>query len=281
MPSSPNFIFIGPSKSGSTWIYKLLKSHPDVYVPVAKDLYFFDKYYNKGVLWYEKHFDARMHEKAIGELSHDYFSSEIAIERIHSTYPEIKIICCLRNPYDRALSSYRFFKRNGLVNGDFLDAVQKYPMIIDEGRYYTHLSYVYSKFPEDQVLVLFFDDLEKDPQEFAKTIFSFLNVDPAFQSPFIGKKVNVSSSPRSHFFAKIAKHIAVALRNAGFPNLVGMLKMNRVILRFLYKDDESNNNVYESQYKYFTSDMVSTFNSEISSLETITKRELHSWKVAL
>ena len=38
----PDFLYIGPDKSGSTWLYEVLRRHPEVFVPSVKDLYFFD-----------------------------------------------------------------------------------------------------------------------------------------------------------------------------------------------------------------------------------------------
>lgn len=36
----PNFIFIGPDKSGSSWLYNIFKAHPEIFVPEIKDIYF-------------------------------------------------------------------------------------------------------------------------------------------------------------------------------------------------------------------------------------------------
>jgi hypothetical protein len=36
----PNFLGIGVPKAGTTWLYELLKAHPEVYVPsYRKELY--------------------------------------------------------------------------------------------------------------------------------------------------------------------------------------------------------------------------------------------------
>ena len=35
----PNFLYIGTSKAGSTWIYNVLDHHPDVYMAPGKGLY--------------------------------------------------------------------------------------------------------------------------------------------------------------------------------------------------------------------------------------------------
>ena len=50
----PNFIYIGPPKTGSKWITKVLKSHPEVFVS-GIDMYFFDRdtNYSKGFDWYK------------------------------------------------------------------------------------------------------------------------------------------------------------------------------------------------------------------------------------
>ena len=52
----PNFLHIGPSKSGSTWLHEVLIGHPEVYLSQAKDLYFFNRYYDRGPGWYRAQF---------------------------------------------------------------------------------------------------------------------------------------------------------------------------------------------------------------------------------
>jgi hypothetical protein len=38
----PNFIIIGAQKSGTTWLYKNLELHPEIWLPPEKELHFFD-----------------------------------------------------------------------------------------------------------------------------------------------------------------------------------------------------------------------------------------------
>jgi hypothetical protein len=42
MSPQPNFIYIGTSKAGSTWLFDILSRHPEVYITPTKGLYFFD-----------------------------------------------------------------------------------------------------------------------------------------------------------------------------------------------------------------------------------------------
>ena len=84
----PTFLFVGADKCGSTWLFKVLQQHPQCFVPAAKDIYFFDRYYGRGLQWYASFFSsAPRSARAIGELSHDYLYSEQAAERIASTLP--------------------------------------------------------------------------------------------------------------------------------------------------------------------------------------------------
>ncbi len=46
-PTLPNFVYIGPSKAGSTWLHEVLITQPQVFMTRAKDLYFFDRYFDK------------------------------------------------------------------------------------------------------------------------------------------------------------------------------------------------------------------------------------------
>ena len=42
----PNFLYVGAGKSGSTWIFEIFRDHPEIFVPISKDIMFFDRYYH-------------------------------------------------------------------------------------------------------------------------------------------------------------------------------------------------------------------------------------------
>ena len=53
----PTFLGIGVQRAGTTWLHTLLNSHPDVYMPThRKEIRFFDRYYERGLSWYEEFF---------------------------------------------------------------------------------------------------------------------------------------------------------------------------------------------------------------------------------
>jgi hypothetical protein len=272
----PSFIFIGPSKTGSTWIFELLRSHPQVYVPIAKDIYFFDKYFHKGLSWYESQFSDCAEHQITGELSHDYFSSKPAIGRIHRLLPEVKLVCCLRDPFERALSSFEHFQRNGMGSSDLAVAVKEHPEIFEEGLYFKHLSYIFSKFDRSMISILFFDDLKADPAAFAQGIFEFLGVDKFYQSPVIGKKINKTGQSRSKIVSRITKEIAIIVRNFGFPGVVGYFKRSHTLLRVLYKETDA---TYAQRVKPdFPQEMISAYNQDLGQLQVLLGRNFSSWK---
>ncbi len=231
-----DFLFIGPSKTGSTWIFELLRSHPDVFVPRAKDLQFFDRFYDKGWDWYVSYF-AAADGRIAGEVSHDYIlHTNPAIERIREHLPRAKLICCLRDPYERAASGANFRRRHGKLTGkeSIIELAQRNPEIIVGGQHHRNLERLYRHFPKGQVLVLLFDDLRRNPRAIAARIFDFLGV--SFQdSPVIGRVVNPSQEARHRLVARYNKRLAEKVRRLGYPGAVGILKRSPLVTRLLYR----------------------------------------------
>jgi hypothetical protein len=273
-----DFIFLGPSKTASTWIYEAIRSHPGLFVPVSKDIYFFDKYYDKGTDWYEGFFKSAPAGSVCGELSHDYFASRIAIRRIHAYNPKVKLICCLRNPFDRAYSSYLHLVRVGQFSGSFAAALSELPFIVDEGRYCTKLRCILSLFDRESVLILDFDELETNPGLFARRIFSFLGVDEEFVPDVLHKKVNPARQARSVAVTRIAKRAALLIRHWGFPNFLGRMKHSRFLNWVVYKSEvgaEKNKAEPVVSPEY----LISLYHTELDGLSGLLNLDYSKWHV--
>src|SRR5579859_8087528 len=117
----PNFLHLGPSKTGSTWLHEVLISHPEIYFTGAKDLYFFSRYYDRGLGWYAAQFrDARPEHEIIGEFSQDYLACPEGPERIRECLgPDVRLMVTLREPCARSFSSYLYLTRHGLAAATF------------------------------------------------------------------------------------------------------------------------------------------------------------------
>lgn len=174
----PSFLFIGPDKAGSTWLYRALKQHRSVYLPETKELFFFDRFYEKGWSWYLDFFKSVKDEQQIvGEICHDYLFSRRACERIARDIPSVKLMVCLREPVQRAFSSYLYMIKQGRVSTDFETALQLIGELIDHGFYARHLEKYLQMFSRKQIHVAVFDDLVSNPQQFLNVICGFLGIE--------------------------------------------------------------------------------------------------------
>lgn len=236
----PTFLFIGADKTGSTWLFDLLRSHPQVFVPPAKDVYFFDRFYNKGLAWYASLFrSAPDGVAAVGELSHDYLYSAAAAERIAADLPGVRLIVFLRDPVERCFSEYLYLRRSGLTRAPFREAVERFPEIVEHSRYARHLRTYLRLFDADRIGIFFYEHLRADPERFARCVLEFVGVDW-----HAGLDVERNSRPagvgRCALAARLARESAQVVRRLGAPGLVGRVKHSRVA-RLLYRayDDGS------------------------------------------
>lgn len=101
---APDFLGIGAQKSGTTWLYKNLRCHPELFLPDEKELHYFDWNYERSLRWYGHQFKPGIN-KIKGEITPGY--SIIERERIaliHRLWPKLRLVLLLRNPIDRAWS---------------------------------------------------------------------------------------------------------------------------------------------------------------------------------
>jgi len=232
----PTFLYIGAEKAGSSWIYEILREHPEVFVPVAKDIQFFGKSYKeKSFDWYLSFFKLGAGKKAIGELSHDYFLSEETATVIQKHLPEVRLLCCLREPVERTVSSFCYYRTTFLDKKISFEAFAFDERVLKLSDYYYNLRPFYERFPRENILVLFFDDLKNDPWHFAERIYEFLRVDPGFQPEVLHQKVLPASEPRITWLTHLAYKTGLILRKLGLANVVGTVKRNEAFQRLLYR----------------------------------------------
>ena len=197
-PPFPTFMVIGAQKCGTTWLAQMTRQHPEVGVGPVKEMHFFNKTenYHRGFDWYRRQFDVSPKTRAIGEFTPNYFwTSDEARERgessrtknipalVHGVLPDLKLIVCLRNPVDRAVSAYYHHIRQGRVTHK-----QRLAMVADRfgitsmGYYDVHLQNWLTYYPADRVLTLIYEDDILDENKLAtlKRVFRHIGVDDTF-----------------------------------------------------------------------------------------------------
>ena len=231
----PNFLYIGMPKAGSTWLFEMLRRHPDVYVPPAKDIKYFDDNYHRGRDWYLKFFEGAEGETAIGELSHDYYAVPEAAERIKKEFPNVKLICCLREPGDFAASAFKYARMHSLEGTDDLLTYTEHLRKNGYLQYLENLKRFFDLFPARSIKVIFYEDLKRDPAQILTELYRFLGVLEDLLPPDCGRAVNATRQPRSMALTRFAYSVAQVLRHAGLANLVGWVKQSPLTQRVLYR----------------------------------------------
>ena len=206
----PDFLIIGAQKCGTSSLYFNLCRHPQIRPAFTKEVHFFDNNFDKGAIWYRKHFHTTLYKKTAekingekiitGESSPAYLFNPNVPARVKELMPGTKLIVCLRNPVDRAYSHYNHYKRQGLENLSFQDAIDKeeerlkgeFDKILADKNYYSfnynHYSYkargIYIEqlmrwmeiFPRSQILVIRIEDYYNNPDAEYKKVLDFMNI---------------------------------------------------------------------------------------------------------
>jgi Sulfotransferase domain len=128
-PALPNGLIIGAAKAGTTSLFHLLASHPQVFGSPVKEIGFFsnDERFDKGLDWYRNEYFAGAGEQPVRlEASPAYLTwSDKVAGRLRESYGHCppKIIAILRDPVARAHSHYWHRVRLGHETLSFADAL--------------------------------------------------------------------------------------------------------------------------------------------------------------
>jgi hypothetical protein len=230
----PDFLYIGTSKAGSTWLFNALSVHPEVWLASNKGLYFFDAHYDRGLDWYRRQFEGA-DRRAVGEFSHSYLSSDEAPARIAAYSPTMRLLVCLREPVDRAFSDYLDLVKNNGFAGSFTEAVEQYPRLLDRGRYATHLSRYLQHFPTGQIHVGLFDDLTSGPQEYADDVYDFLGLERVVLTAGDLRERMPAGRPRNATVVGLAKRASRVAAATGLRRWRSRIKRSTMVRSALYK----------------------------------------------
>jgi hypothetical protein len=200
----------------------------------AKDLYFFDRYYDRGLDWYAHQFSRGAGHRIVGEISHDYLYDCKAAERLRKDLSDVKLMVCLREPCERTFSAYLYLVKCGQFSGTFEEALVAHPGLINRSLYGKHLSTYLDHFPRERIYCAAFADLQRDAQSFADNVFDVLGLPPFSLPQTLRENVLPAGKSRSVLMTRLVRRTADLVRGWGMPKLVGRIKASRHIQRLLY-----------------------------------------------
>ncbi|MEO6131122.1 MAG: sulfotransferase domain-containing protein [Saprospiraceae bacterium] len=283
-----DFVGIGASKSGTTWLGHALEEHPQLCMAEPKEVNYFNEIhafrtsvkpnFHRGINWYRKFFNHCSSGQLKGEITNYYGIDPLAAARIKEHNPDSKILFCMRNPVDRIWSHYqfaKFFERK--ENRPIEQAVHEEPQYLRMSDYFQTLSLYHQHFSRDQIFLIWFEDIQNRPAELLHEVFLFLKVDPAFQPKKIHKKSNPARVSRSAALQKIIRHIKLALIGLGLSGLLKKIKMAglgdfvmKMSSRTLPKTP------IPGEIKNY---ILSEFHEDIIKLEKLTGKDLSHWRM--
>ncbi|WP_446384391.1 sulfotransferase family protein [Coleofasciculus sp. E2-BRE-01] len=226
----PNFLVIGAAKAGTTSLYYYLKQHPQIFMTTRKEPRFFAlkdiqldfrgpaQGINKtSVTNYNEYcnlFNEVTNEIAIGEASTIYLYDPRAPKLIKHYIPDVKLIAILRDPIERAYSSFSHLTRDGYETLTFLQALREEKARIldnwphlwhyrESGFYYEQLKRYFEIFSKQQLKIYLYEDLKSNSIAVVQDIFIFLGVDDSF-IPDLTKQ-NESGKPKSRLLIYLFK----------------------------------------------------------------------------
>lgn len=290
----PNFFIVGAPKCGTTSLSHWLNQHPSIFLSAVKEPHFFNtdmgncrrKSFRK---YLDLFADATDEHKAIGEASTWYFYSEAAIRNIVAKFPQSRIIVCLRNPIEMAVSLHNQLvtalnehlndfedawnaqaeRRNGCQISKYCidSAMLQYKDVCSLG---AQLDRVARQIPMEQLYWVFLDDMEQNPVEEYSRICCFLGVVPFADFSF--NRENASHTYKWEGLQKFHKALRFVKRRLGLPQL------NTGLSNFMHQYNTKPYKRPEPDRIFIETNVLPALSADIDKLAEITGRDLSHYK---
>ena len=276
----PEFIAVGPPRTGTTWLDRVLLGHVGTPRRV-KETQFFAWNFDLGIEWYAEHFHDCPPDLPIGEIATVYFDAPQAPERIGQYIPHCKIICTLRDPVQRLYSHYRQLRREGFLGDVTLErAIQSHRQwdgpgnMFSVSRYAANVRAWRERFGAERVLVAVYDDLEANPQDYIDQVTTFIGVpriDLAASRYGPGKINEMNEAPRNYRLARRAREFREVLRRR---RIYWLTEGCSPLWNFCFGRGEK----FPPLEPAMEATLRDYFRPSVEDLESLIERDLSSWK---
>ncbi len=197
----PRLFHIGTQKAGSSYLYNLLKGHPDIALSKFQKLnFYYSKNFHRGTQWYLDSFP---------ETGQRIDTSPIYFRMGAEVAPRIKaaltnqsplFLLIIRNPIDYVHSHFQMNLRMGYFKNhpasypripkQLTEFVKLYPDYLQIGLYSTILKkYWLTQFDENQFKILFFEEFINNTEQAVQAILEFFNI-PAHKLDTVASSQN-------------------------------------------------------------------------------------------
>ena len=230
----PDFLVIGAQRAGTTWLHRVLRQHPSLWLPPVKELHYFDRLETKRTIldpkerrrvglkqllsldpwlvsywlrarsdeWYARLFrGAKAKGLVAGEITPAYATlDETVLRRIKRLNDNIKLIFVMRDPVERAWSAVNNAAKKGAADASSVEKSIKRAResgAAARSAYADTIKRLEAVFPANQIHYCFFEDLRDRPEALTSDLFSFLGVEPVPPTPVqLPQAVNVAAGSK-------------------------------------------------------------------------------------
>ena len=141
----------------------------------------------------------------------------------------------LREPVDRAFSSFLHMRKQGRVRGSFEEALAAESELVDHGMYGRLLERWFDVFDQTSFVITMFDDLRTDSESYAAGLFETLGIDQMTPPEHVLAPALERSESRSAALGTLMSRGSSAIRDIGLPAVVTRVKTNRLVQKVLYR----------------------------------------------
>jgi Sulfotransferase family len=231
----PDFLIIGAQRAGTTWLHRVLRQHPSLWLPPVKELHYFDRLDIKRTIlnskerrrvglkrlmsldpwlisywfrsrddeWYASLFrGAQAKGLLAGEITPAYATlSEPVLRRIRGMNEKIRLVFVMRDPVDRAWSAVNNAAKKGAADASTVEKSLERAResgAVARSAYADTIGRLEAVFPASQIHYCFFDDLRDRPEALTADLLSFLGVEPVPAVPIkMPQAVNVAAGSKA------------------------------------------------------------------------------------
>ena len=217
----PTFMIIGAAKAGTTSLHHYLDLHPQIAMSSPKETNFFERSDAvEALAEYQQYFRPGTEVRGEASVHYTYFPTIDGIpERISAALPSLKLIYIVRDPVERAVAHYHErYQSNAAprsIEAAFTDLEDPRKVWVWGSRYAVQVGRYLEHFPRSSLLILDDHNLRTRRLETLREVFSFLGVDPDFESPLFDEELNIRHGGR-----KRLTRPGQALRYSALANIV-------------------------------------------------------------
>ena len=225
----PSFYCIGAQNAGTAWLHRMLKEHPQIYLPQGKEVHYWDVQSDRTLQWYQNHF---VPGRINGVITPAYdILPEAKVAEIHTLTPQAKLLFSMRHPIERAwsfvlMSIERKFKTSleninaGEPTGEVLAFIRQelfHSTCLARSNYAETIRRWRRQFSEDALMWFRYERISEDPRGLLADVYRHVGADPSWgerlesdmieRTVFVSEKLSFPPKLRAEFADRCAPYI--------------------------------------------------------------------------